>query len=79
MARHGGDAAAAMAATGALHDAEDESQRIEAMGLLIYSCAGHEVDRTSQSAAASGTCLSPFAAPAPLAQTPAVQAVRYRC
>ena len=49
-----GDALAAFAAAESLRAApdDDEQARIEAMGLLIYSCAGHEVDRAAQTMAA---------------------------
>ena len=65
MSRPGpGDVSVAtvMSAAEALKSATDEQQRIEAMGLLIYSCAGQDVDRPSQSAAAAGGVI-PILAP----------------
>ena len=59
---HGGDALAAFAAAEALRSAADEQSRLEAMGLLIYSCAGREVDRDSQTTAAKAGVV-PLLAP----------------
>ena len=58
----GGDALAAFAAAEALRSAADEQSRLEAMGLLIYSCAGREVDRDSQTTAAKAGVV-PLLAP----------------
>lgn len=66
MAREAGDNGAALAAFVAvesLRAATDEQERIEALSLLIYSCAGAEVDRMAQSAAAMQGDVVPLLAP----------------